>query len=356
MAKIDDVAKRANVSKGTVSNVFSQKRPISEKVKKRVLEAAKDLKYTPNHIARSLVTKKTMTISLNIPYSKNLSLSTFHTNLINGVITEASLQNYRILIDTLSQDQLELPYISRDAMDGVILLDPRADDNRMEYLTHFDIPFVVIGQPPEEYLGKAPYVDNNNVEIAKEITTYLLKKGHERILYLNAPTLMTVSKVREKGYLKAFHDLNISTNSSKIIFKDTLKGDPSVYGYEKVMECFRNEKERFTAIIVDTDKVALGAIRALKELDLKVPDDVSIVALSDDLVLSHELDPPLSTVDMHATKLGYESVRMLFAQIGIGEHERSKSKIVKARFNVRGSCEIAKGSKRTLGSDFIKIE
>ncbi|WP_096185566.1 LacI family DNA-binding transcriptional regulator [Evansella halocellulosilytica] len=351
MAKIDDVAKRANVSKGTVSNVFSQKRPISEKVKKRVLEAAKELKYTPNHIARSLVTKKTMTISLNIPYSKNLSLSTFHTNLINGVITEASLQNYRILIDTLSQDELELPFISRDGMDGVILLDPRTNDNRMEYLTHFDIPFVVIGQPSKEYLGKAPYVDNNNIEITEEITTYLLNKGHEKILYLNAPTIMTVSKIREKGYLQAFHKVKKSADLSKVIFKESLKQDPSVYGYEKVLECFQQDKERYTAIIADTDKVALGAIRALKEMDLSVPEDVSIVALSDDLVLSHELDPPLSTVDMHATQLGYESVRMLFAQIGVGDYKKTNSKIVKARFEVRSSCEIAKHS----GSNINRI-
>ncbi|RKL65003.1 LacI family transcriptional regulator [Salipaludibacillus neizhouensis] len=342
MSKIDDVAKLANVSKGTVSNVFSQKRPISEKVRIRVLDAAQELKYTPNQIARSLVTKKTMTISLNIPHSKNLSLSTFHTNLINGVITEASAQNYRILIDTLSQDQLDLPFLSRDAVDGVVILNPRSDDSRLKYLKHFGIPFVVIGEPSDEYIDQVSYTDNNNEEIVREITLFLLEKGHERILYLNAPSIMTVSKVREKGFYQAYKDLSLSPEQAKVYFKESLSEDPGVYGYEKVLEYLQDNKGEFTAIITDTDKVALGALRALKELDLIIPEDISIIALSDDLVLSHELTPPLSTVDMDATKLGQESVRMLFNQLGVGDFEPSKKKIVKAKFKPRGSCAKAK--------------
>lgn len=312
MSKIDDVAKKAKVSKGTVSNVFSGKRPISEKVKMRVLEVARELNYTPNHIARSLVTKKTMTISLNIPYSKNSPLSTFHINLINGVIMEASLQNYRILIDTLSNEKIELQHMSRDAVDGVILIDPRQDDARIKNLIDFNIPFVVIGQPPETYIDQSYYVDNNNVEITKKITTFLINKGHRRILYLNAPLSMTVSKIRQEGFFKAFDDLGISPEESKVFFKDSLVEDASNYGYEKVKEFFKKDRNDYTAIIADTDRVGLGASRALRDLGLNVPEDISILALSDDLVLSHELDPPLSTVDLKGNELGRESVKLLF--------------------------------------------
>lgn len=244
MSKIDDVARMAKVSKGTVSNVFSQKRPISEAVRKRVLKAAQELKYTPNQVARSLVTKKTMTISLNIPYTKNLSLSTFHTNLMNGVITEAALHNYRILIDTLSQEQLELPFISRDAVDGVIILDPRNKDSRIHHLTHFGIPFVVIGQPPDTFIEDVSYVDNNNAEIVKQITTFLIKQGHKRIIYLNAPLAMTVSQVRTEGFYQAYHSAQISPDYSRVIYKATLKEEPREFGYKSIMEVF-NEKKKY---------------------------------------------------------------------------------------------------------------
>lgn len=87
MAKIDDVARLAGVSKGTVSNVFSQKRPTSKKVTERVLNASKELNYVPNHIARSLVTKKTMAIGLTIPHG-HFFFSVFHNQFINGVVLE----------------------------------------------------------------------------------------------------------------------------------------------------------------------------------------------------------------------------------------------------------------------------
>ncbi|GAB2570598.1 LacI family DNA-binding transcriptional regulator [Gracilibacillus alcaliphilus] len=335
MSKIDDVAKLAGVSKGTVSNVFSRKRPISEKVQKRVLEAAKELNYTPNHIARSLVTKKTMTISLSMPSAKRISLTTFHTNLINGVITEASLHNYRILIDTLAQEELELPFLSGNVVDGVIVLNPKVDDTRLDYLTKYNIPAVVIGEPSAKYKNLVSYVDNNNQEIVEEVTTYLLKKGHRRILYLNAPTKMTVSKVREAGFLQAFADLGISNNESLIHFKESLYEDPSQYGYDTVMKYFAADKDRYTAIIADTDKEAIGICRAFRKLNIKFPDDVAIVALSDDLVLSHELEPPIPTVDMQAEALGKTSVQMLFHQIKVGDYPEISRAVVKAKFHSR---------------------
>lgn len=342
MATIKDVAKRANVSKGTVSNYFSQKRPVSEEVKKRILEAARDLKYSPNHIARSLVTKRTMTISLNLPYSENLTFSSFHTNLISGVIMEAAKQNYRILIDTLSQEELELPYISRDAMDGVILLNPRKEDSRIEYLNHFNIPYVVIGQPSDTYLDRTTYVDNNNFEIVHEITTDLINKGHEKILFLNASPKMTVSQVRKDGFYKAFKDKNLSARAAHVVYKEDIRGDSGEYGYKKTMEHLLERKESYTAVIADMDKVALGVSKALKKMNLTIPDDVSLVALSDDLVLSHDLEPPLSTVDMRSVELGYESVKLLFSKIGVGDFENTHKKIIEAVYRSRGSCGYAK--------------
>lgn len=339
MTKIDDVAKLANVSKGTVSNVFSQKRPISKQVKERVLNAAKELNYTPNHIARSLVTKKTMTIGLNIPYTKNLFLSNFHTNLINGVITEASLLNYRILIDTLSQEDIELPYISSIPMDGVVILDPKIEDPRIDLLSQLGVPFVVIGKPFNSRLKrKIAYVDNNNEEMAYEVTQLLINKGHERILYLNAPTTMTVSHERKRGFLKALSDNKIDSIKSTNYYKDNTKEDPSKYGYDITKRFFSDVTCQFTAIIADTDKVALGALSALKSLNKSVPKDVSLIALSDDLVLSHQTEPPLTTVDLRSSRLGSEAVKLLFNQMDLIDDSISQRTIVDAQINQRGSC------------------
>ena len=342
MATIKDVAEKANVSKGTVSNYYSQKRAVSEDTQKRIIRAAEELKYTPNHIARSLVTKQTMTISLNIPFSENLAFSSFHTNLISGVITEAAKQNYRILIDTLSQEDLDLPHVSRDAMDGVILLNPRKVDSRIEYLNKFNIPYVVIGQPSDIYMADAVYVDNNNFDIVHHIVTELITKGHERILFLNASPAMTVSKVREEGLYKAFEDKGLSAEHVQIVYKHDMKEDSSEYGFDQINEHFTTQQQPCTAVIADMDKVALGASNALKNKGFQIPEDVSVVALSDDLVLSKDFDPLLSTVDMRSVDLGSESVKLLFSKIGVGGFKESNSKIIEAVYHRRGSCSEAK--------------
>ncbi len=313
MATIDDVARLANVSKGTVSNVFSRKRPISKEVRDRVLKAAKKLNYTPNHIARSLATKKTMTIGLKIPYYKNLSLSSFHTNLISGVILEAAKENYRVLIDTIVQDDLGLPYLTRDPIDGVIILDPQEDDERISLLHELETPFVVIGKPKnKDIVEDIPYVDNNNEEIAYEVCKSLINKGHTRILFLNAPEKMTVSQDRKRGFIRALQENGLPARDQDNYCKPDRLQDPAEFGYQLTLRIFSDEACDYTAVIADTDRVALGILRALKELDKRVPEDVSLVAMSDDLVFSQEIEPQLTTVDLSASTLGSQAVKLLF--------------------------------------------
>ncbi len=339
MAKIDDVAKLANVSKGTVSNVFGRKRPVSKEVRERVLKAAKQLNYTPNHIARSLTTKQTMIIGLKIPYSKHLTLSSFQQNLISGVVTEASLYNYRVLIDTLAQDSVELPYLTTDPIDGVIILDPKREDERIALLHELNTPFVVIGKPQNSNVENVSFVNNNNEEIAFEVCDFLIQQGHEKILFLNAPESVTVSHDRKRGFLRAFHKNRLPCSERDNVFKKDMLEDPGTYGYEATLTYLVDQE--YTAVIADTDKVALGILRALKELGKAVPDDVSVIAFSDDPVLSQGIDPPLTAVDLFASKLGSEAVKLLFS-IMTKQDEVEQSVIVRAKLNVRKSSAVRK--------------
>lgn len=335
MAKIDDVAKLAEVSKGTVSNVFSRKRPISKEVQEKVLRAAKQLNYTPNHIARSLVTKKTMTIGLKIPYSKNSSLSNFHINLINGVVTAASSRNYRVLIDTIIHENTGLSNITTDPIDGVIILDPAEEDKRISFLYQLGTPFVVVGKPQNSDIKEnLSYVDNNNEEIAFEVCRLLIQKGHRNILFLNAPETRTVSQDRRRGFLRAFHENGLPIEEHFHHYKPNIMDDPRKYGYESTLKCFADDSEvSYTAIITDVDKVALGVLRALKELGRTVPDDVSLIALSDDLSLAHELETQLTTVDLQASRLGAEAVKLLFEKMEDKNKQLNHRIIVPAQIN-----------------------
>lgn len=333
MSKIDDVAKLAKVSKGTVSNVYSGKRPTSEDVRRRVFKAARELKYFPNHIARSLVTKETMIIGLKIPFAQDKLMGGLHTKLVNGVIAQAALSNYRVLIDTITPKGLEVKHLSTDPMDGVIVMDPEKNDMRIEALKERGAPFVVVGIPHDEQ--DVPYVNNNNEEMIYQMTKLLIDKGHKKILFLNAPDFKTVSEDRKHGFLRAHINSNIDFVESYNVYKEDEYEDASVYGYRMIKRYMEEDHLPFTAIIADTDTVAVGVIKALRELELRIPEDISVVALSDDL--TYDIDPPLTTISLFPERLGREAVKLLLEQIKQINHLSNTRVIVPAHINERAS-------------------
>lgn len=337
MSKIDDVAKLAKVSKGTVSNVFSGKRPTSKDVRARVFKAAKELNYSPNHIARSLVTKETMIIGLKIPFAQNKTLGSLHTKLVNGVIAEASLNNYRVLIDISSPDGLDIRHLSTDPMDGVIVMDPQQNDIRIDILKERGTPFVVIGVPHIE--KDIPYVNNNNQEVVYRITNLLFKKGHEKILFLNAPESKTVSVDRKCGFFRALNKAGIKYDGSFNIYKRDHFEDDSTYGYNVTKKIFGKKTDDFTAIITDTDTVAIGVLKALKEMKIKVPKDISLISLSNDLALAYETIPKLTTVNLFPERLGREAVKLLLEQIKHNNNDTINPRvIIPAQIIERETC------------------
>ncbi|MEK8131016.1 LacI family DNA-binding transcriptional regulator [Paenibacillus filicis] len=341
MANIDDVAKMAGVSKGTVSNVFSKKRPIGPKVTERVLSVAKELGYYPNHVARSLAIKKTMIIGLKMPLFKKREMSGLEVQMITGVIKECSMLGYRVLLDTLPEHD-DVTQFSADPVDGVILLNPRENDVRIERFRQMGIPLVLVGRP-EPNLGDISYVDNNNTEMAFQVGDYLLNMGHQSILFLNASSDMTVSKDRENGLSQAFRQRGLELQSDYVInYSRMLHASASEYGYMVVASTYKSLK--YTAVIADTDRVALGAMRAARELGLEIPEDLSIIALSNDAALAQETTPRLTSVELEAEQLGAEAAKLVMQMIN--DSNALSQKIVNTRLIVRESCRAYIGAER----------
>lgn len=335
MATIDDVAKKAGVSKGTVSSVFSKKRPISHEVTERVLSVAKELAYYPHHVARSLAIKKTMIAGLKIPLSRDGSMSAFESQMINGVIKECSKQGYRVLLDTLP-DQDDPTQFSIDPVDGVILLNPRTQDPRIERYNQMRIPLVLVGRP-DPLDERISFVDNNNEDLGYQVARYLLEKGHTSILFLNSSLDMTVSFDREKGVAKAFAEKNVYFDKKFIKnYSRTIFASPTEYGYSSLLSTYN--AMQFTAIITDTDRVALGVLRAAREIGIEIPDQLSVVALSNDAVLAQETTPKLTAVELFAETLGVEAAKILLKKIN--DMSIIDQKIVEANLIIRKSCKV----------------
>ncbi|KAA0565781.1 LacI family transcriptional regulator [Bacillus sp. CH30_1T] len=331
MVTIDDVAKKAGVSKGTVSSVFSKKRPISAEVTERVLNIAKELHYVPNYVARSLAIKKTMIIGLKMP-TVDFKLSSFDMNVINGVVRKCTECGYKVLLDRVNG--LDEGLYSRDPVDGVILMNPKNEDQRIIRYKELNLPCVLIGRPNKNDVD-TKYVDNNNVEIVKDVGEFLLQKGHMEILFLNATLGMTVAEDREEGLKQAYENYDVPFNEANVMYNDQNKyKNESDYGYYSLLETYN--KKNYTAIIADTDRVALGVLRGARERGIEIPKKLSLVALSNNETIALETTPKLTSVELFPEKLGEEAAEML---INVLQEQLSpRQKKIPAKLYVRDSC------------------
>ncbi|REE92826.1 DNA-binding LacI/PurR family transcriptional regulator [Paenibacillus taihuensis] len=285
MATIDDVAKASGVSKGTVSSVFSKKRSISKEVTERVLAAARSLNYRPNYWARSLANRSTRILGLNIR-GESFKFGQFHLSLLNGVLRICYEHGYRLLVNTLSPSYLnQVENIASDPIDGEILLDPMEGDARIEDRLRSGIPIVIIGRPPEPY---------------------------------------------EKAGLVPKKEL--------LVCKPQQEAPSHSFGYRSALEML-TASPQITAIIVDTDMMALGVYKAAEQLGLSIPEQLSVIAFSDNSVLSPEFTPPLSGVRLNADRLGTEAIQLLLEQMNASE-KSAKRVLIPAELVIRGSCAV----------------
>jgi len=215
------------------------------------------------------------------------------------------------------------------------MLNPRTSDPRIERYRLMQTPLVLVGRPdPAE--DSVCYVDNDNVDIGFQVGNYLLRNGHDSLLFMNAAADMTVAADREKGLIAAFRKHGVPADRLKVMhYSRKIHGNPTEYGYQALRESAGSVP--FTAIVTDTDRVALGALQAAETLGLRIPDDVSMIALSNDAVLAQATTPRLTSVELSAESLGTEAAKMLLKTIGNpGFVER---KIVAAKLVIRDSCK-----------------
>ncbi|MCI3927685.1 LacI family transcriptional regulator [Paenibacillus sp. TRM 82003] len=335
MTNMDDVAKAAGVSKSTVSNVFSGKRPISGPVTEKVLAVARELNYRPNYFARSMVTKETGNIGI-VMDSEKVLFNQYNLSFFNGVLKECHRQGYRLLVDTVSDRHREqVSRMTSEPIDGAIVLDPSAEDRRIADRAERGMRLVVIGRPPVKLRAPLSYVDNDNAKAAERAAAHLIALGHREVLFINAVKRRTVSQDRKEGFLEAFRQAGLPVNEERIVCRDDSMSS-SEFGYRETLRRLREQPE-ITAIVADTDKVALGTYRAAAELGRSIPNDLSVIAFNNDTVYPSEFSPPLTCIELSGETLGREAARLLIEQAKAKENA-VRQVIVQSRLEIRESC------------------
>lgn len=296
-----DVAQKVGVSRTTVSLVLNnvQGIQISPETRQRVMDAANELGYVPNAAAQALVSRRTKAIGLVLTRTQHhIATDAFLPKIISGLLTTAKKHNIRILIDWVETEHQESAYFElarAKRIDGMILSTPRLNDTALKALENMDIPTVLMGSVTG---SKLPFVDVDNVKAAEKATSYLLGLGHRHIACIsNAQPEYTAAPERVAGFRNALNRMNVPVNEGLIRYADF---DPES-GFECMNSILRSG-EKFTAVFIASDNVAIGAKAAIREANLRIPEDVSLVGF-DDIPWAKYSDPPLTTIQLPAEAL-----------------------------------------------------
>jgi len=330
-----DVANLAGVSRTTVSLVLNDVKGIhiSPETRKKVRDAAEKLGYVPNATAQALATRRAKAIGLVMTRSPHhIASDTFLPQILGGLLDVVKQNKLRLLIESVEaehQDRVYHELARAKHIDGMILLTPRIDDTAIKRLEEVDVSTVVMGKLKKSNLFS---VDVDNRLAARKAVEYLLELGHTQIACIaNAPPSYSAAPDRVLGYKDALLAAGIEPDDDLIQFADF---DPQS-GFNCMQTLLLSGNE-ITAVFVASDNVAMGAKSALREANLRIPDDISIIGF-DDIPWAKYSDPPLTTVRLPAQKLASEACLMLL-DLMQGSVPEEQHLVLDTELVVRKSC------------------
>jgi len=329
---LEDIARLAGVSRSTVSRVINNHPNVSESVRKRVLEAIRSTNYHPNVAARTLASQRSWMIGLVLPHSvSSIFVDPYFPHLIQGIAQACNQHDYSLglfLVGSKQDEEKIFPRVSRRGMlDGVLVQSGHHGEPMIGRLIDSMIPMVVVGRPFQP--KNVSYVDVDNVNAAYNAVSHLVRLGYQRIGTITGPSESTVGIDRKEGYLRALSERGRTSDTSLIVEADFTESG----GYYAMKELLSAKPD---AIFAASDIMAIGAMRAVREAKLRVPDDIAFVGF-DDLPLPNPPDPPLTTIRQPVLQFSTAAVEILIDLIENGV-EPPRRIIMTTELIIRESC------------------
>lgn len=327
---IKDVAVRADVSHQTVSRVINNKEHVNPHTRSRVEKVIKELGYRPSAIARSMVKGHTFTLGCISP---NLTDYIF-ANMIESAQAEARRQGFFILTGsapTIDDVRPLLDEMLNRRVDGLLVLNPR-DDERYHYLLPLvqeGLPIVYLKNSPIDEAVSSVVCDDNNG--GYQAVNYLVKLGHTSIATILGLENEECTLDRLAGYRQALQEAGITPDKKLIAV-----GDWTARSGEQAVRQLLKTKRTFSAIFAQNDRMAVGAIRALQEAGLRVPQNISVIGY-DNIPLVSYFTPPLTTIQQPMSEFGRHGARLLIRAVQIPQ-SKPKQMRLNARLIERSSC------------------
>lgn len=304
---IEDVARRAGVSIATVSRVLANKPHVSLKAQTTVLAAVKELNYRPNRAARNLRSRTSKRIGLIISDIQN----PFFTAMVRAIEDIAFEHEYIVILCNTDEDSareaLYIDMMVSEQVAGVILSPTANTSNTIQQLANVGIPVVLIDRHISD--GSIDSVIVENVASTARLITHLIENGHTRIGAVIGTANTSTGIERQDGYRLALENANIPFD------KDLLRtGVPKAEsGYDLTKQLLTLAKP-LTAIFTGNNLLTLGALRAIHERGLSIPDQIALVAY-DEMDWMFVMQPPLTVVAQPIYEMGAQAAKLVFDRI-----------------------------------------
>ena len=308
---IYDIAREANVGIGTVSRVFNNHPSVSEETKRRVLKVAARLNYRPHPYARGLARKRTNSILAVVPFFTTF----FFVEILQGVQARLTDDECDLILHGVTHpdhaEQSLRRVSNRGRFDGILYFSMQLPEEFVSEVTQLKVPLILV----DAYHRLFDSFTVENVEGARAATKHLIDLGHKRIGMLSANVASLPARDRLKGYKQALKEAGITPDASLIRSSNSpiLDGFTRDTGYTLMKDFLNSGVVRPTAVVVSSDIQAAGALEAIAEAGVRVPDEIAVIGF-DDIELARHIG--LSTMRQPMAAMGRLAMQRLSERIG----------------------------------------
>lgn len=333
MHNLEDIAKRAGVSRSTVSRVINNEPYVSERTRQKVLAVIEEVGYTPNPGARMLVTRRTQVIGIVIPQALNVVFEDpyYFPLLLQGVAEAAQVRDHATLLFVSQSDedeeQLYQRILQNRLVDGLVIASAARDSGIIKRLLDHHIPFVMV-ERPNTFDDQISYVSIDNVVAAEDAINHLLKQGYRRIGHITGSLNNSDACDRVQGYKLALRSAGLKVDEN-LIAEGHFSTRSGYLGMQALL------KQDVDAVFAASDTTAFGALQAMQEAGIRVPEDIALMGF-DDLPRALEMTPQLTTIRQPILQKGFQATDILL-DILDGKIEGPKHVLLPTQLVIRAS-------------------
>lgn len=306
MSTIKDVAKHTGLSIATISKYLNGGNVLEDN-REKIKVAIDLLGYKRNDMARGLKTNKTMTIGVLIPSLENIFFTTI-VSIIEDILQDSG---YGMIVcdfkENSALEQKKLAFLVNKHVDGIIMVSYGGNHEYLQELIQKDIPVILLDRMIKDVECDVVLADNLNASY--QAVEELITRKHKRIGIICGPENAYTADERRKGYLRVHQDYHLEVDPLLMVV-----GDYTVESGYKSLEAFWNMKERPTAVLVTNYEMTIGAIMAINDLDISIPNELSIIGF-DNIQMAKVVKPPLSIVEQPMKEIGETAAKLMLKRL-----------------------------------------